>query len=168
MDDYTTRVATIDDAAGVGTLLKIAYPVLMEPAYEKALLVSVLERMTKANPDLLASGTYYVAESRRGLIVGCGGWTAERPGDGATEAGLGHIRHFATHPDWTNRGIGRAIYRLCEVGARATGITRFECYSSLNAENFYAALGFETMRRIDVDLGSNVALPSILMQRPIP
>ena len=50
--------------------------------------------MTRANPGLLASGTYYVAESRDSLIVGCGGWTRESPVDGGIEPGLGHIRHF--------------------------------------------------------------------------
>ncbi len=158
------RVATLNDVAGVGALLQASYPKLMESAYDEVLLSPALKLMTRANPALLASGTFYVAEARDGLVVGCGGWTLERPGGGAVEAGLGHIRHFGAHPDWTNRGIGRAIYRLCEADARSAGITSFECNATLNAEGFYSALGFESIRRMDCALSSSVALPGVLMR----
>ena len=80
------------------------------------------------------------------------------------EAMLGHIRHFGTHPDWTNRGIGRAIYRLCEADARSAGITSFECYSTFNAESFYSVLGFESIRSIDVE-GGALSKPGVLGSR---
>ena len=123
--------------------------------------------MTKANPKLLESGTYYVAESKDGDIVGCGGWTIERPGDEVIEPGVGHIRHFGTHPSWTMYGIGKGIYAACEAKARSAGITSFECFSSLNAEKFYSALGFKSVRRIDVELRDGVYFPGVLMRRPI-
>jgi N-acetylglutamate synthase-like GNAT family acetyltransferase len=165
--DYATRVARLDDGLAVDALLQASYPNLMASAYEQALLVPALKLMTKANPSLLASGTYYVAESRAGLVVGCGGWTLERPGTDTVQPKRAHIRHFATHPDWTKRGIGRAIYRLCENAARSAGVISFECYSSLNAEAFYSALGFKSIRTISIDLGPNVVLPAILMYRQI-
>jgi N-acetylglutamate synthase-like GNAT family acetyltransferase len=99
------------------------------------------------------------------MLVGCGGWTREQPGDGITKEGIGHIRHFATHPEWIRRGIGRAIYQRCEADARKAGITRFECYSSLNAEVFYSALGFERIRPVDLEMTANVLLTSLLMHR---
>jgi N-acetylglutamate synthase-like GNAT family acetyltransferase len=166
-NDFATRIATPDDAVAVQALLQASYPVLMASAYDKAILDPALELMTKANRSLLASGTYYVAEARGGLVVGCGGWTRERPGSGELEAKLGHIRHFATHPAWTNRGIGRAIYQLCEAGARSAGVATFECHASLNGEGFYAALGFESVRRIDIEFAPHVALPCVLMRRQI-
>jgi len=129
------------------------------------MLAPALKLITQANPGLLASGTYYVAESEQGSIVGCGGWTHARPGDGVVEPKLGHIRHFATHPDWIKRGIGSAIYSRCETEAEAAGVTRFQCYASLNAVSFYSVLGFESMRRIDLKMGSDTALPCQLMYR---
>ena len=158
------RVATLSDVVGDGALLEASYPILMESAYNEVRLAPALKLMTRANPALLASGTFYVAEARDRLMVGCGGWTLERPGGDAVEAALGHIRHFGTHPDWTNRGIGRAIYRLCEADARSAGITSFECNATLNAEGFYLALGFESIRRMDCALSSSVALPGVLMR----
>ena len=53
--------------------------------------------MTQANATLISARTYYLAVSDNGLVVGCGGWTRERPGSGEVEPALAHIRHFATH-----------------------------------------------------------------------
>jgi len=167
VNDYAVRVATPSDIAGVSALLQASYPNLMESAYDQALLAPALKLMTRANPVLLASGTFYIAVSRDGLVVGCGGWTLERPDGKAVEAMRGHIRHFGTHPDWARQGIGRAIYRLCEADARSEGIISFECFSAFNAESFYSNLGFESIRRIDVELGPNVLLPGVLMRRQI-
>ncbi len=118
---------------------------------------------------MLASQTYFVAEpdTEPKLLVGCGGWTHERPGTGELVEGLGHIRHFGTHPDWIGQAVGRSIYAACERQARAAGVTRFECYSSLNAEGFYAALGFVVAGRIEIELGPGLNLPSVLMRRSI-
>jgi predicted N-acetyltransferase YhbS len=164
---YEVRVARPEDAAAVGQLLQASYPELMASSYDKELLAPALKLMTKANPSLLGSRTYYVAELPTGLVVGCGGWTLERPGTGTVEPHMGHIRHFATHPDWTRRGVGRAIYRLCESAARSAGVSAFECYSSLNAERFYSAFGFESIREIDVELQPGVVLRAVLMRREL-
>jgi N-acetylglutamate synthase-like GNAT family acetyltransferase len=137
----------------------------MRSAYDDDVLAPALELMTKANPSLLASGTYYVAELATGSLVGCGGWTPERPGTKSVEPGLGHIRHFAVHPDWTRRGVGRAILAFCDRAARAAGIRTFECYSSLNAETFYRALGFVRIREMDLELKPPVVLRGVLMRR---
>lgn len=164
---YTVRVATPEDADGVTALLRRSYPSSMRPLYAPAVLAPALPLITKAQPRLLASGTYYVAAPRDGLVVGCGGWTRERPGDGTVEEGLGHLRHFGTDPEWTRRGIGKAIYARCAADARDAGIARFCCYALLNAESFYAALGFERIDTIDVALTAGIVLPGILMFRRI-
>jgi hypothetical protein len=80
VNGYATRIATLDDAAGVDALLQASYPKLMASAYDAVLLAPALELMTKANISLLTSGTYYVAESPGGLVIGCGGWSLARPG----------------------------------------------------------------------------------------
>ena len=147
-------------------MLRESYPVLMRPAYGEA-LSAVLDALVRANPDLLGSGSYYVAESAHGCVVGAGGWTRERPDDGAVEPSHAHLRHFATHPHWCRRGVARLIYERCEVRAREAGIRCLECYSSLNAVAFYAAVGFESVARIDVPLGEGRSLAGMLMRRRI-
>jgi len=119
--------------------------------------------MTVAQPKLLESGSYYVAESSDGAIIGCGGWTKERPGTSEIRAKVGHIRHFGVHPDWARCGVGKALYARCEIDARDAGITKFECYSSLNGEAFYSALGFRRVAQIEVDMFEGVRFPSVHM-----
>ena len=165
--DFTIRVATTQDKLAVTAVLEASYSVLMPAKYDPATLSSVLPLITKANPQLLQSGTYYVAETASHQIIGCGGWTHERPGNGEVESGLGHIRHFATYPDWIGRTVGRSIYAACSQAARAAGVKSFECYSSLNAEGFYTALGFKTIRQVEIQMGNGRILPSILMKRSL-
>lgn len=163
--DYQVRVAKPEDAEALGRLLQASYTELMASAYDARSLAPALKLMTRVNSSLLVSGTYYVAEAPNGDLPGCGGWTREQPGTGIIEAHLGHIRHFAVHPAWVRRGIGAAIYAFCESAARAAGVTAFECYSSLNAERFYCALGFKRVREIDLELQPRVVLRAVFMRR---
>jgi predicted N-acetyltransferase YhbS len=165
--DFTVSVATSKDAPAVRALLEASYPVLMQEGYDPTTLSDALPLMTIPNAELLSSGTFYLAKLENGFAVGCGGWSRERPGKGDIEEGLGHIRHFATHPNWAGRGIGRSIYTVCALEARSSGVSAFECFSSLNAEAFYAALGFRVVRQINVEMAPNVSFPTILMQRSI-
>jgi N-acetylglutamate synthase-like GNAT family acetyltransferase len=161
------RTATIEDENRISAILAASYPSLMREAYPDDLLDRALPRITTANPALLASGTYYLAEAEDGTAAGCGGWSYRPPEQDRREEGVAHIRHFATHRDWTGRGVGRAIFDRCEADARAAGFTRFTCYSSLNGEPFYAALGFRRVREINVPLAPDLRFPSVLMVRGI-
>lgn len=160
------RIAGTADAAAVERVLLASYPPLMGEVYDETLLARALPMMTRANPGLLASGTYYLAEID-GEPVGCGGWTYEEPGTSNVVLGLAHVRHFAVAVGWTGRGIGRALYARCEAEAREFGAQRFECFASLNGEAFYAALGFVAIGPLNVRMGPQVALPSIRMTRTI-
>lgn len=164
---YSVRATTLNDAQSVTALLSDSYPALMKNSYKEPALSAALSIICKANPSLLSSGTYYLAETQDNLVVGCGGWARERPGEGSIVPQLGHIRHFATHSAWIGRGISRSIYLICEQQAREAGIAQFECYSTRNAEGFYAALGFKSIKPIDVNLGNDISLSGVLMRRSI-
>ena len=146
-------------------LLEASYGRLMPSAYGNELAAALLPVIAKAKPELLSSGTYHLALTPDDDIIGAGGWTRARPGSGAIETGLGHIRHVATHPDWTGRGIARALIEHVVEEAKGQGIARFECYSSLNAVDFYARLGFLEVRPIDIPMGGDFLMPSLLMER---
>jgi N-acetylglutamate synthase-like GNAT family acetyltransferase len=164
--DFALRIASPKDAEAVSALLHTSYTSLMAPGYEPALLARVLPLLTKANLMLLSCGTWYVVElpAGDGTLVGCGGWTSQRPGDPnkPMDPALGHIRHFATHPSWTRRGIGRALFDRCVADARAAGVCAFECYSSTVAEGFYRALGFKSIEPMNLALGENL-VPGVRM-----
>ena len=164
---FTVRRATPEDESRVSEVLLASYPSLMRKAYDQSILEAALPLITRANPALLLAGTYYFAINADGLAVGCGGWSWERPGTSEVTLELAHIRHFATRPEWLRRGIGRKLYGHCEEDARSSGVRRFECQASLNAEGFYAALGFRSVRRVEVRIGRGPLLPSVLMERAI-
>src|SRR6201987_6444029 len=139
---FSIRIATPKDSDAVSALLVASYSTLLAPCYNSDMLASALPHLTKANPTLLACGTYYVAERESGNLVGCGGWTAAKPGSGEITEGEAHIRHFATHPEWPRRGIGSALLARCVIDARSAGVRKLHCFSTLNAEWFYRAAGF--------------------------
>ena len=58
---YGVRVVSRNDESGVSAVLAASYPALMAAAYTPEFLASAVPLMTKAQPHLLTSGTYYVA-----------------------------------------------------------------------------------------------------------
>jgi GNAT superfamily N-acetyltransferase len=160
------RIAAPGDAEAVSAVLAASYEAAFPGWYAPDVLVVALPAMTRANPDLLASGSYFVA-AIDGAIAACGGWTEATPGTGLVTPGVGHVRHFATHPAALRRGLAGAILAACIDQARARGITTFDCFSSLAAEAFYAAQGFEALRRGAIPLGPAAAFPVVAMRRQL-
>jgi N-acetylglutamate synthase-like GNAT family acetyltransferase len=167
VQSFSIRIAQPTDADAISSLLEASYSKLLADCYDNDVLVRALPYFTKANPALLVCGTYYVAERVAGPILGCGGWTPERPLTGETRAGEGHVRHFAIDPAETRQGIGNALLTHCISEASRNGIRRLYCYSTLYAEPFYRAAGFHTIKSIAVELSSGVRLPSLLMAREL-
>src|SRR5262245_349084 len=165
--NVSLRVACLEDADAVSALLRLSYPELLAASYPPELLAAALPYMTRANPRLLGSGTYYLAEAEGGALAGCGGWTLERPGapGDPIDPALGHIRHFGTHPAWVRRGIARRLLDHCIAEARGAGVRRLECYSTLGGEAFYRSLGFAPIETFAVAMGEGVLVPSIRMIR---
>ena len=104
INESQIRVARIADFDAVGALLVASYSSLLASCYDHDLLRRALPHITRANPTLLASGTYYVTEMEPSKLVGCGGWTTANPENGEIIDGEAHIRHFATHPEWARQG----------------------------------------------------------------
>lgn len=161
------RAARIADFDAVGALLVASYSSLLASCYDHDLLRRALPHITRANPTLLASGTYYVAEMEPGQLVGCGGWTIANPESGEIIDGEAHIRHFATHPEWARQGVGSSLLSRCFRDAQSLSIRQLHCFSTLNAERFYRASGFDTVREIDVPVEPGLTLPGILMGREL-
>lgn len=161
------RVAMPEDADAVASVLRPSYSELMAVAYPAELLARALPLITRANPKLLSSGRYYLVEAKTDELAGCGGWSAHPPGASEPDPRRAHIRHFATHPAWLRRGVGRRLYARCEAEARAAGFNRFECWASLNGEAFYAALGFRQLERIETPMAGGIRFPAVRMERAL-
>lgn len=165
MPEFALRTAELLDGKAVTALLEASYGQLLPLAYGEALARALLPVIAKARSELLASGRYHLAVTSKGDVIGAGGWSEERPGTGEIDVGTAHIRHVATHPDWVGRGVGRAIIECVIAEAKQGGIRRVECFASLNAVDFYSRLGFLEVRPIDIHLGGDLVMPSLLMER---
>lgn len=159
----TPRPATLADADAVTALLQASYPRLLAGAYDAELLDRALPLMTRANPRLLASGTYFVVDGEQALL-GAGGVTLDEPGTGRLIPGLAHLRHFATAPTALRRGVGRALVRACATVAAEAGARTLEAWSTLPAVPFYEASGLQVVERFDVPFTADLAFPSVRMR----
>lgn len=146
------RSTTLSDIGAVDALLGRSYGPLLQADYPPSTLVLALPRMARAQPMLLASGRYFVAEEA-GLLLGAGGWSLEAPSGGVVALRLGHVRHVATDARATRRGIGRAVMAKVVGEARHAGMARLSSLSTLTAVPFYAALGFREVRPLTLAFG---------------
>ncbi len=142
-----------------------SYAPLLRADYAPSALVAALPQIARAQPALFVSGRYFVAELN-GLVVGAGGWSAGAPGSGQVQAGLGHVRHVATDARHVRHGVGRAIVERAMADARAQGIRRLACVSTLSAAPFYRALGFAELGPRTLNFGG-VSFPAIDMERDL-
>ena len=165
--EITIRIATPDDLDMLGQLIAASYATLDDGSYEPERIAAAMPAISKPNPVLLASGTYFVAEVD-GEAAGCGGWTFEKPGTGEVFDGIAHIRHFATHPAHLRKGVAKALLQHCLREATSAGIRTMKSQSTLPAEPFYAAAGFRRIGLIEVEMGSGVMLPAVEMERTLP
>lgn len=92
--------------------------------------------------------------------------------DGATMAGLGclaphagELRACYVHPDYGRMGVGRRIVDALEQVASGMGLGSLTLDSSINAEKFYASLGYETVLRTSHQLSDGTFMPAIKMQK---
>jgi N-acetylglutamate synthase-like GNAT family acetyltransferase len=164
---HSIRVAKPADFDAVGALLAASYSSQLADYYDSDTLIRALPILTKPNSTLLASGTYYVAESEPNKLVGCGGWATKGPRSDVVIDGLAHIRHFAIHPVWVRHGVGASLLTRCFSDARLRGIRKLHCLSSLNAQAFYQTFGFDTVEPIDLPLEPGLTIRCVLMSREL-
>jgi N-acetylglutamate synthase-like GNAT family acetyltransferase len=164
---FSIRIAQPTDADAISSLLAACYSRILAACYDNDVLIRALPHFTKANPTLLVCGTYYVAESEAGGIVGCGGWTPEQPLTKDIVQGEAHVRHFATDPTEIRQGIGGTLLAHCINEARRNSVHTLHCYSTFYAEPFYQAAGFKTIKSIEFALSPGVTLPSLWMMRKL-
>jgi GNAT superfamily N-acetyltransferase len=156
---------------------------MLAPDYDADLLQRALPLMCRANPSLLTSSTWYVVEDPLDAttLIGCGGWTPHSP----LQDDVPHLRHFATHPNYARRGVGRAIWdrswmdwmnyhahNMETEGERRPNETwartrpDMEVLSTYSAVPFYKSLGFVSVQDMFVPLSDECQFPCVLMRRP--
>jgi N-acetylglutamate synthase-like GNAT family acetyltransferase len=170
------RQATSDDIPELRALIDASVRGLQAQDYTAAEIERALATVYGVDTQLIADGTYWLAESD-GQIVGCGGWSKRKTlfgGDqyAAREDSLldptrdaAKIRAFFVHPAWARRGIGTRILDACEAAARSAGFTRFEMGATLTGVPFYEARGYAARDRFSAPLPGGESLAIVRMEK---
>lgn len=176
--DAVLRPATPGDAEALEALIPLSVRALQAPYYTPTQMEAAFGPVFGVDRQLIADGTYFVAECG-GVLVGCGGWSwraAEFGGDRwrsgpapaldpATDPAL--VRAFFVHPEWSRRGIGRAILAACEAAVRGAGFLRTTMVATLAGEPLYAACGYTAVERYEVPLPGGLGLPMVRMAKQL-
>ncbi|MCU0911240.1 MAG: GNAT family N-acetyltransferase [Rhodobacteraceae bacterium] len=156
----TLRTATVADIGAVDSLLARSYPRLLKADYPPSVMVTAVPLISRARPDLVASGRYYLAEDADGRLLGAGGWSIR-----GGLRGVAEVRHLATDPGALRKGIARRIVGSVLDAARDAGLVRIGCLSSRTAVPFYEAMGFRAAGSAEVTLAAGIVFPAVRMFR---
>lgn len=163
-DTLAIRPATASDIGAIDALLAVSYPKLLKADYAPSVLVTALPLISRAQPRLVTSGTYYVAEGEGGAILAAGGWSWNGPQGPVGPPDMGHVRHLVCDHRVTRQGIAGRLMRHAMDKAKAAGVRRLDCQSTLTAVRFYAALGFRQIGEIEIRLRPGILFPAVHMQ----
>lgn len=181
------RKALTADAPLLRDLIARSVRQLQALDYSVAQREGALESVFGVDSQLIADGTYFVAEGfvegQDGTgaweIAGSGGWSKRRTlygGDAWTgrEDSLlnpvkdaAKIRAFFVHPAWARRGIGTAILAACEQAAYAAGFRRYEMGATLTGAKLFRERGYAEVERIAVPLSNGETLPVLRMEKRV-
>jgi len=185
------RKATFEDVPRLREIIEASVRGLQAGDYSAAQIESALRFIYGVDSQLIADGTYFVAESSVGLapatptpsgykvIVACGGWSKRKTLYGGDQfagredslldpAGeAAKIRAFFVHPDWARRGIGTMILDACEEAAARAGFKILEMGSTLSGIPFYRARGYAEIENQEVPMNDGTTLPVVRMAKTL-
>ena len=185
------RLAVPEDVPVLRELINVSVRGLQTKDYTPAQIEGALKTVFGVDSQLIADGTYIVAQAepaaieRAGaknapserIIVGCGGWSKRKTlygsdhWTGREDALLdplrdaAKIRAFFIHPDWARRGVGSMILQACENAASSAGFTRYEMGATLTGAKLFGAKGYVAVKPISIPLLNGESLPVIHMEK---
>jgi GNAT superfamily N-acetyltransferase len=166
----------MDDVPALEELIPLSVRTLQAAHYSSAQMEAALGPVFGVDRQIIADGTYFVAE-HESRIVGCGGWSMRKAVFGGDRARGGaderidpaldpaRIRAFFIHPDFARRGIGKAILTACESAIVSAGFSEAELVATLAGEPLYDSFGYKVVERYEVPLARGIALPVVKMHK---
>ena len=185
------RLAVPEDVPILRELIEVSVRGLQAQDYSQAQIEGALQTVFGVDSQLIADGTYIVAEAERNaiaraeaapepselIIVGCGGWSKRKTLYGSDHwtgredalldplCDAAKIRAFFIHPDWARRGVGSMILKACEDAARSAGFARYEMGATLTGAKLFAVKGYAVVKPISIPLVNGETLPVIHMEK---
>jgi GNAT superfamily N-acetyltransferase len=174
---YVFRVAEATDTPALRDLITRSIRSLGAADYSSAQIEAALLGAFGVDSALVADGTYYVAQTEHGTIVGCGGWSRRRTlfgGDTHAERDeslldpgrdSAKIRAFFVDPAHARRGLGRALLERCEAAAAAAGFGQLELMATLPGVQLYAVCGYTPSEQILYRLPGGIDIEFVPMHK---
>jgi len=106
---------------------------------------------------LLATGCALIAEDAGHLL-----------GYGILDRQSGEVIALFVEPAYVGKGLGKRLMEGLEAMAAEEHFSRLYLYSSLNAADFYRAMGFVAIRDEAYAHPSGISLRSLYMERELP
>jgi GNAT superfamily N-acetyltransferase len=185
---FQIRPAVSADVPVLRELIDASVRRLQAQDYTPGQIESALRTVFGVDSQLIADGTYLVAETipsmepgmgGKPVTVACGGWSKRKTLYGGDRwrdrqddlldpnTDAAKIRAFFVHPDWARRGIGAMVLDACESAARAAGFTRFEMGATLTGVKLFQTRGYVALERLEVPLEGGITLPIIHMTKTV-
>lgn len=175
---FIIRKAVFEDQLEIEKLIAESVRGLSREDYDERQIELSIETVFGVDTELIADGTYFVAETEDGKIAGCGGWSKRKTLYGASvyahsrdsdlldpETDSAKIRAFFIHPRFARKGIGTQILETCEREARAHGFKSAEMMATLPGVKLYAVRGYSGDEEIKVPLNENLDIICIKMRK---
>jgi GNAT superfamily N-acetyltransferase len=187
---FQIRLAATADVPALRGLIDASVRRLQARDYTAEQIESALKTVFGVDSQLIADGTYLLAETVLPLpadanesqvvkpaIVACGGWSKRKTLYGGDRwrnreddlldphTDAAKIRAFFVHPDWARRGIGSMVLDASEQAALAAGFTRFEMGATLTGVKLFQERGYVAIDRLEVPLEGSITLPVIRMTK---
>ena len=175
IEEIEIRTATVADVPALHALIEASVRELQRNDYTPAQIEGALGHALGLDSQLIADGTYFVAETADGSVVGSGGWSYRTtlcgsdhlPGRGAgrldPEVDAAKIRAIFVHPSWARRGLGSLILAHCEHQAQEAGYRRLEMGSTLTGVPLYRLRGYRELERMAIPLPNGEELAVVRM-----
>lgn len=173
--DYLLRTATLNDEEQLRDLIVRSIRELGLGDYTRAQIDAALQGTFGVDTVLIRDGTYFVATTDTGQIVGCGGWSRRRTLFGSDaradrdeswldpRSDAAKIRAFFVDPTHARRGLGRKILERSEAEAARAGFTTFELMATLPGVRLYTACGYRSCDAIEHPLADGLHIRFVPM-----
>lgn len=157
----TIRDAKPDDLDAIATLQSRAIMAFGVKTYGEETCRAWAKIGVQMRHNLLASGTFFVAEIES-TLAGIAGWTED-----SYEPDCAWPRYVFVTPALARRGIGRKLMTKVEHSVHAAGRSRMQVWASLNAVGFYEALGYRRVRPARWPVAAGIEMAFLLMEKPL-
>jgi len=177
-DQFIDRVARLDDLTALHRVMSRSITQL-QAEFLSPEQVAASHEVMGLDSQLLRDGTYFLVECGH-RIAGCGGWSFRETlygGDGSIVArapsivdpasGAAKIRAMYTDPDFTRRGIGKRIIKLCEEAARGAGYRRAELMATAAGVPLYESCGYKPKTQLQFVRVDDVQVPLLQMEKAL-